>query len=163
MILLIDLVQSSDTETAAASRKSVDICFALCGPYGGIVGGSRGPDMLMERPLTAGGQKAWEYFRRIRTQAWQKAGLDPAVVWTRQQAVKYCNNQAEPQVIIDQASRMWSENSASGREGLDTTNIQHPAQTFEAGMTSPPNIDWTYLDAVLEGHQQSDLGFDYGQ
>ncbi|KAK5699664.1 hypothetical protein LTR97_005793 [Elasticomyces elasticus] len=163
MLLLIDLVQSSDTDTASASRRSVDICFALFGPHGGIVGGGTGSDKLMERPLTEGGQEAWEYFRRLRTQAWQKAGIDPAVVWTREQAVQYCNKQAEPPVIIDQVGPMWSEGSASDREGLDTTNTQHPAQTFEAGMTSPPSIDWTYLDAVLEGHQQPDLGFGYGQ
>ncbi|KAK5721678.1 hypothetical protein LTR15_006269 [Elasticomyces elasticus] len=163
MLLLIDLVQSSDTDTASASRRSVDICFALFGPHGGIVGGGTGSDKLMERPLTEGGQEAWEYFRRLRTQAWQKAGIDPAVVWTREQAVQYCNKQAEPPVIIDQVGPMWSEGSASDREGLDTTNTQHPAQTFEAGMTSPPSIDWTYLDAVLKGHQQPDLGFGYGQ
>ncbi|KAK3623042.1 hypothetical protein LTR22_024556 [Elasticomyces elasticus] len=163
MILLIDLVQSSDTETAAASRRSVDVCFALCGPYGGIVSGGTGPDKLMERPLTEGGQKVWEYFRRLRIQAWQKAGLDPTVVWTREQAVQYCNKQAEPSSIIDQTGPTWSEGRAFGMKALDTTNTQPPAQMFEAGVASPPNIDWTYLDIVLEGHQQPDLGFDYDQ
>ena len=89
-------------------RQAIDIAFALCGPNGGIVAGGGASNRLMKRPLTEGGQEVWDYFRRLRAKAWQKAGLDPDIVWTREQAIHFCNQQPEPAIIADEPVSLWS-------------------------------------------------------
>jgi hypothetical protein len=145
MILLLDLVQTPDGENAQESRRAIDVAFALCGPNGGIVAGGGAADRLMKRPLTEGGQEAWVYFRRLRAKAWQKAGLDPDIVWTRAQAVQYCNQQPEPEMVTEDAGPMWSP-SASMVEGFEHLDAGVAAAEFEVqglarGALSPPNID----------------------
>lgn len=165
MILLLDLNRTPDGPTAAESRKAIDIAFALCGPYGGIVGGGTSDGQLMQRPLTEGGREAWEYFGRLRTKAWQKAGLDPDIVWTRQQAMNYCSKQSEPEVVSRESGPMRNQPSPVTMEGLDPLGSWLSASGPELGISnqsamSPPNIDWTFLDAVLgDTQQQMDLGF----
>ncbi|TKA67222.1 hypothetical protein B0A55_08777 [Friedmanniomyces simplex] len=166
MILLIDLLQNPHNARAVASRKALDICFALCGPHGGLVGGGTGPETTMKRPLTEGGQEAWVYFRRLRTKAWQNAGLDAEIVWTREQAVRYCNQQGEPEIVVDDgAGPMWGQSSPTPAIGgvFDRSGAPQAVPSGEeyGGAMSPPSIDWTYLDAVLEGNRHVDLEFDF--
>lgn len=67
-------------------RSTVDEAFALCAPTGGL-SGVEGRDHL-HGPLVDGGREAWELLFRLRAQAWQKSGVDPDVLWTRQQVTE---------------------------------------------------------------------------
>lgn len=164
MILLIDLVQDPESSTAIQSRRVIDIIFALNGPQGGLVAGSGTEDDIMKRPLTEGGQETWEYLRRLRSKAWQKAGLDPDVVWTRDQAVQYCHNAHEPEVLAGEQGPMWSQASPESFEGMSLARVSQQAvpgaEALEDIMMSPPNLDWAYIDEVLSGGQQMELEMD---
>jgi len=165
MILLLHLVRGPDGEDARETRKAIDIAFALCGSNGGIVAGGSDPEKLTKRPLTEGGQEAWDYFKRLRAKAWQKAGLDPDIVWTREQAVRFCNGQSEPQLVAQEHGPMWGGVSLGELEDL-TALAGHTSVTSAGSqgdmevIMSPPNIDWTYLDSVLGG-AQNETGLDY--
>ena len=168
MILLLHLVQGPESEDAQETRKAIDIAFALCGSNGGIVAGGTAPDNIMKRPLTEGDKEAWDYFKRLRAKAWQKAGLDPDVVWTREQAVQYCNGQSEPQLVAQEQGPMWNEVPLDELEDLTalaggTSVTDGGTQTGMEGITSPPNIDWSYLESVWgSGHNPIDLDYDIG-
>ncbi|WEW54600.1 hypothetical protein PRK78_000020 [Emydomyces testavorans] len=82
MIMLIDLYERPNTPEAPISRAFIDKIFSLSGPDGGVVGGEDG--VSTARPLKDGGREAWDMMRRLREKAWQKAGLDPKVLWTEQ-------------------------------------------------------------------------------
>ncbi|KAI2008618.1 hypothetical protein LOZ39_005584 [Ophidiomyces ophidiicola] len=82
MIMLIDLYERPGTPEAPISRAFIDKIFSLSGPDGGVVGGEDG--ISTARPLKDGGREAWDMMRRLREKAWQKAGLDPKVLWTEQ-------------------------------------------------------------------------------
>ncbi|KAK4554558.1 hypothetical protein LTR86_008413 [Recurvomyces mirabilis] len=165
MILLLHLVQGPDGQDAQETRKAIDIAFALCGSKGGIVAGGSGPDKIMKRPLTEGGQEAWNYFKRLRAKAWQKAGLDPDIFWTREQAVRFCNGQLEPQPGAQEHGPTWNEdypgelqdpNDLAGHTSATTAGSQVDMEVI----MSPPNIDWAYLDSVL-GVGRDETGLDY--
>lgn len=78
--MLIDLFERPHSAEAPRSRAFIDQVFALSGPDGGIVHGEDG--ISVQRPLREGGREAWDMLRRLRQKAWQKAGLDPDVLWT---------------------------------------------------------------------------------
>ncbi|KAL6230932.1 hypothetical protein BDW75DRAFT_221431 [Aspergillus navahoensis] len=86
MIMLIDLYERPYSPEAPKSRAFVDKIFSLTGPDGGVVGGEDG--VSTQRPLKDGGREAWEMIRRLRQQAWQKAGLDPQKLWTEQAQIQ---------------------------------------------------------------------------
>ncbi|KAL5339900.1 hypothetical protein BJX70DRAFT_362797 [Aspergillus crustosus] len=81
-MMLIDLYERPYSPEAPKSRAFIDKIFSLTGPDGGVVGGEDG--ISMQRPLKDGGREAWDMIRRLRQQAWQKAGLDPQKLWTEQ-------------------------------------------------------------------------------
>ncbi len=78
--MLIDLFERPHSAEAPRSRAFIDQIFALSGPDGGIVHGEDG--ISVQRPLREGGREAWDMLRRLRQKAWQKAGLDPDILWT---------------------------------------------------------------------------------
>lgn len=80
--MLIDLYERPTSPEAPKSRAFIDKIFSLSGPDGGVVGGEDG--VTTSRPLKDGGREAWDMMRRLREKAWQKAGLDPQVLWTEQ-------------------------------------------------------------------------------
>ncbi|KAF9887382.1 hypothetical protein FE257_010237 [Aspergillus nanangensis] len=80
MIMLIDLYERPYSTEAPKSRAFIDRIISLTGPDGGVVGGEDG--ISTQRPLKDGGREAWDMIRRLRQQAWQKAGLDPQKLWT---------------------------------------------------------------------------------
>ncbi|RDW89843.1 putative C6 transcription factor [Aspergillus mulundensis] len=86
MIMLIDLYERPYSPEAPRSRAFVDKIFSLTGPDGGVVGGEDG--ISTQRPLKDGGREAWDMIRRLRQQAWQKAGLDPQKLWTEQAQIQ---------------------------------------------------------------------------
>ncbi|EAW07161.1 putative C6 transcription factor [Aspergillus clavatus NRRL 1] len=86
MIMLIDLYERPYSSEASKSRAFIDKVFSLSGPDGGVVGGEDG--VTTQRPLKDGGREAWDMIRRLRQQAWQKAGLDPQKLWTEQAQIQ---------------------------------------------------------------------------
>ncbi|CAG7945079.1 unnamed protein product [Penicillium nalgiovense] len=86
MIMLIDLYERPYSPEASRSRAFIDRILALSGPDGGVVGGEDG--VSTQRPLKDGGREAWDMIRRLRQKAWQKAGLNPRMLWTEQDQIQ---------------------------------------------------------------------------
>jgi hypothetical protein len=86
MIMLVDLYERPSSAEAPRSRALIDKIFSLSGPDGGIVSGEDG--VTVQRPLREGGREAWDMLRRLRDKGWQKAGLDPNVLWTEDDQVR---------------------------------------------------------------------------
>lgn len=86
MIMLIDLYERPYSPEASKSRAFIDRILALSGPDGGVVGGEDG--VSSQRPLKDGGREAWDMIRRLRQKAWQKAGLNPQMLWTEQDQIQ---------------------------------------------------------------------------
>ncbi|KAH0562221.1 hypothetical protein GP486_003086 [Trichoglossum hirsutum] len=80
MILLVDLYERPDSADAPRSRSFIDEIFSLFGPDGGIVTDEDG--VTIQRPLQEGGREAWTMLSLLRRKAWEKAGLDPDIMWT---------------------------------------------------------------------------------
>ncbi|CAI7630969.1 unnamed protein product [Penicillium glandicola] len=85
-IMLIDLYERPYSPEAPRSRAFIDSILALSGPDGGVVGGEDG--VSTQRPLKDGGREAWDMIRRLRQKAWQKAGLNPQMLWTEQDQIQ---------------------------------------------------------------------------
>ncbi|KAJ5746877.1 uncharacterized protein N7511_008573 [Penicillium nucicola] len=85
-IMLIDLYERPHSPEASRSRAFIDRILALSGPDGGVVGGEDG--VSTQRPLKDGGREAWDMIRRLRQKAWQKAGLNPSMLWTEQDQIQ---------------------------------------------------------------------------
>ncbi|RAL16994.1 uncharacterized protein BO97DRAFT_382174 [Aspergillus homomorphus CBS 101889] len=86
MIMLIDLYERPYSLEAPKSRAYIDRIFSMTGPDGGVVGGEDG--ISTQRPLKDGGREAWDMIRRLRQQAWQRAGLDPHRLWSEQAQIQ---------------------------------------------------------------------------
>ena len=84
--MLIDLYERPYSPEASKSRAFIDRILALSGPDGGVVGGEDG--ISTQRPLKDGGREAWDMIRRLRQKAWQKAGLNPQMLWTEQDQIQ---------------------------------------------------------------------------
>ncbi|GLI72129.1 hypothetical protein PoHVEF18_000297 [Penicillium ochrochloron] len=84
--MLIDLYERPYSPEASRSRAFIDRILALSGPDGGVVGGEDG--ISTQRPLKDGGREAWDMIRRLRQKAWQKAGLNPQMLWTEQDQIQ---------------------------------------------------------------------------
>lgn len=82
-IMLIDLYERPYSPEAPRSRAFIDRILAISGPDGGVVGGEDG--ISTQRPLKDGGREAWDMIRRLRQKAWQKAGLNPRILWTEEE------------------------------------------------------------------------------
>ncbi|KIW70188.1 hypothetical protein PV04_02480 [Phialophora macrospora] len=82
LIILVDVYERPASVEAPRSRELVDKVFGLAAPESGIVGGSDG--YTVQRPLREGGVEAWDMLRGLRSAAWQRAGLDPSVLWTEE-------------------------------------------------------------------------------
>ncbi|OAL20367.1 hypothetical protein AYO22_08861 [Fonsecaea multimorphosa] len=80
LIVLVDLYERPSSVEAPRSRELIDEMFGLAAPGAGIVGSADG--VTVQRPLREGGTEAWDMLRGLRSAAWQRAGLDPTVLWT---------------------------------------------------------------------------------
>lgn len=85
-IMLIDLYERPYSPEAYKSRAFIDRILALSGPDGGVVGGEDG--VSTQRRLKDGGREAWDMIRRLRQKAWQKAGLNPEMLWTEKDQIE---------------------------------------------------------------------------
>ena len=86
MTLLTELRRNPRSPASASFREVIDIIFALCGPGGGLVAVVN--DVMRSRPLNEGGSESWDLLWKFRSRAWRAAGLDPHVLWTREQALE---------------------------------------------------------------------------
>lgn len=72
-MLLADLIKCPNSSEAKRSRDLVDKIFSLLSEDG--VAGRNG--ISSQRQLSAGGKEAWSMLRKVKRQAWEKAGFDP--------------------------------------------------------------------------------------
>ena len=78
---------------AIFARDSIEVVFALLGPWEGSPEDEE--NASMRRPLAKDSAETWEFLSRLRSTAWLKAGLDPTICLTRQQAITYCLSEPE--------------------------------------------------------------------
>jgi hypothetical protein len=112
-IMLIDLYERPYSPEASRSRAFIDRILALSGPDGGVVGGEDG--ISTQRPLKDGGREAWDMIRRLRQKAWQKAGLNPRMLWTEQDQIQA--GVASPVGTCRDYDSPWSDSSQAGSPG----------------------------------------------
>ena len=155
-ILLMDLMKTPDATYASQSRLMIDLIFALMGPTGGLVAGSGTEAEIVDRPLSEAGQEAWIYLRRLKVNVWVKCGWDPNILWSREEAIRYCNDPEQLRIHLSDAGFGWSADNP-----VPVESIRDLALSPEGGfagfgdvMMSPPSIDWDYLDAVLSGERE---------
>ncbi|KAK2762312.1 hypothetical protein FQN54_001322 [Arachnomyces sp. PD_36] len=136
MIMLIDLYERPNSPEASKSRALIDKIFSLSGPDGGVVGGEDG--ITTQRPLRDGGREAWDMIRRLREKAWQKAGLDPDVLWTEQ----------------DQFPAGVSEASSTGT----TSSKKHGTRRASEDLTEAPRPSFAdrYYSLIKETHDENE-------
>lgn len=72
-MLLADLIKCPNSTEAKRSRDLVEKIFSLLSEDG--VAGRNG--ISSQRQLSAGGKEAWSMLRKVKRQAWEKAGFDP--------------------------------------------------------------------------------------
>ncbi|OCT49890.1 Zn(II)2Cys6 transcription factor [Cladophialophora carrionii] len=132
LIILVDLYERPASVEAPKSRELVDRVFGLAAPESGIVGGSDG--YTVQRPLREGGVEAGDMLRGLRSAAWQRAGLDPTVLWTEedQLAVGVATPLTETQKIAQslredsiyegqttgEAGSVWMDNVKPTEQGI---------------------------------------------
>ncbi|KAK5948416.1 hypothetical protein OHC33_010590 [Knufia fluminis] len=82
IIMLIDLHDRPHSDEAPRSRAMIDKMFSLASPEKGIV-----DNKFIALPLKEGGTEAWTMLRKLRHRTWQKAGLDPDVLWSEEDQI----------------------------------------------------------------------------
>lgn len=110
---------------------------------------------MRQRPLTEGGSESWDLLWRVRSRAWRAAGLDPHVLWTREQALEslyksYDEAQQEHapdfQSHVPESCEMFDFSAtppAGTSQGASTAGLVDP--NTPAPM---PNIDVSFWDQV---------------
>ncbi|KAL1959477.1 hypothetical protein VTO42DRAFT_1922 [Malbranchea cinnamomea] len=139
MIMLIDLYERPNSPEAPKSRAFIDKIFSLSGPDGGVVGGEDG--ISTARPLKDGGREAWDMMRRLREKAWQKAGLDPKVLWTEQ---------AQMHAYVAQHQQQQQKQQHQQETGMKT-HIRTGSQ--DRGVASTTNFADSYYAMIKEGYE----------
>ncbi|KUJ20704.1 uncharacterized protein LY89DRAFT_682404 [Mollisia scopiformis] len=100
MVLVRHVNRFPHSPHCEANRQAVDEALALCGPDGGMTGVHEG--RVNRRPLREGGEAAWDLIRRLRAQAWLKAGVDPDVLLTRDETAERMKMRLADQDITGQ-------------------------------------------------------------
>jgi hypothetical protein len=165
MTLLTELRKNPRSTASPSYREVIDIVFALLGPGGGLVAVVR--DVMRQRPLTEGGSESWDLLWRFRSRAWRAAGLDPHVLWTREQALENLYKAYDDeQQQYGQGSQMHAPERAASFD-FDAYNAATPAEasshTMGTGLVDPntplpmPNVDMSFWDQMIEEHGQMDL------
>lgn len=91
---------------------------------------SGGDDIFTQRPLRNGGREAWGMIRRLRQQAWQKAGLNPELPWTGQDRstnfanAPYFKSMSSANIPLSSGDRAFAPDSAFGRSSAATMSSQ---------------------------------------
>lgn len=119
---------------------------------------------MRQRPLTEGGSESWELLWRFRSRAWRAAGLDPHVLWTREQALENLYK-AYDEAQQEHASDFQIPGPECGE--IFDFSAATPAVTSQApgttGLVDPnapvpmPNVDTSFWDQV--GIREAHLSF----
>lgn len=136
--MLIDLYERPHSPEAPKSRALIDKIFSLSGPDGGVVGGEDG--ITTQRPLRDGGREAWDMMRRLREKSWQKAGLDPDVLWTDAKQDPFPAGVPE----LSSSGLTSSKQDETRRESEDFTE------------TPRPSFADTYYELIKDRQDESD-------
>ena len=135
-IILADLIKNPTTEEAQHSRKLVDRLFSLIGPDGFGSHMEKQP----KRNLSPAGREAWEMLRKLRRQAWTRAGLDPDFVWTDSNLIKKDSNaETSPQTQIN--NRIDVLQTGGANSIIVNPNIVDTVLPLEFGQY--PDMNWT--------------------
>lgn len=136
LIVLVDLYERPQSAEAPRSREMVDRMFVLASPGAGIVGGADG--VSVQRPLREGGVEAWDMLRGLRSAAWQKAGLDPTVLWTEadQLAVGVATPLTHEQKIAQSLREdTIYDDSNDGKSGVEAAGSSQNGVMYMMGLT----------------------------
>jgi hypothetical protein len=148
LIILVDVYERPASVEAPRSRELVDKVFRLAAPDLGIVGGPDG--YTVQRPLREGGVEAWDMLRGLRSAAWQKAGLDPSVLWTQ-----------EDQIAVGVATPLTETQRIA--QSLREDSIYEGQTTAESGSVWTNNIKSTeqgvqYMMKLTQGDSDNEVG-----
>ena len=137
MILLVDLYERPKSVEAPRSRALIDKIFSMSSLDGGIVSGEDG--VTVQRPLREGGREAWDMLRRLREKAWQKAGLDPDMLWTEEDQIKA--GVAEPPTDFQKLERSMREDLITDPVDMENKETVAACQERIKQSGSPEDID----------------------
>lgn len=141
MAIIVDLEENPHNPVAAESRKLVDLAFYMCGGRStGILSDEQGS--INPRPLDEGGSEVWNYLRRARARAWQKANLDFSVL--------RCPASADDIRIND-------EDEVSGSQQLGASNFQEHVW----GPVPQSHEDWFSLANATDASMNF-IGHEFG-
>ena len=87
VILLVDLYERPNSEEAPISRALIDKFFSISEP-GGMIANDGEETITSKQPRRESHHEEWSLLRRLREKAWQKAGLDPKIFWTKEMQVQ---------------------------------------------------------------------------
>ena len=149
MITLVDLYERPHSVEAPRSRAFIDKIFSMASPDGGIVSGENG--VSVQRPLREGGREAWEMLRKLRERAWQKAGLDPDILWTEEEQIKA--GVAQPLTKEERVAQALREDTIPGDPSDFSAPIKQPK-------TSPstsyhPNLESAILKGIVNSAKKA--------
>ena len=153
MILIKEIDKEPESQDAEESRNIVDEALALCSPAGGLIGID--DDEMAARPLTEGGREAWELIRRLRSQAWQKCGVDPDVLYTREQVTERAREKATHSIAFPDNGEpdRQRETQAFVEQREAGEQIQQSNEPLVPSGEPTPNIDWAEWDAIFGGQE----------
>ncbi|KAK5069513.1 hypothetical protein LTR64_008194 [Lithohypha guttulata] len=85
IILLVDLHDRPHSDEAPRSRAMIDRMFSLAARETADEESENSCSIAV--PLKEGGEEAWQMLRKLRHKAWNKAGLDPDVLWSEEDQI----------------------------------------------------------------------------
>jgi len=139
VILLVDLHDRPHSEEAPRSRAMIDKIFSLSVRYKtGLANDT--PQSPFEPPsLQDGGSEVWIMLCKLRRKAWQKAGLDPDVLWSE-----------EDQVAVGVAKPLHENElfARSLREDIILKHKERQARLRTNGQSSTPRNAQTLVNGT---------------
>ena len=159
MILLVDLYQRPNSDSATHSRVLIDKAFELTTPDGGLSTEEDG--VPVPRPLMQGGKAVWKIMRTLREKAWRKAGFDPEIIWSSGTGRRRTPESITPQLRAPHPTPTTNIDPVV----MGTTGEAMEALTSEAPIEGQ-DFDWSKWDemfgnfgtfAAQEGEEMGDL------
>ncbi len=152
LIILVDLYERPKSVEAPRSRELVDNVFALAASDNGIVGGPNG--FTVQRPLREGGVEAWDMLRGLRSAAWQRARLDPTVLWTEEDqiAIGMATPLTDPQKIAQSLREGSIYDDQKSRNGNSGTGLQ---KDTEQGVRYMVNLAHAEFSNNGDSHEET--------
>lgn len=139
IIVLHFLIDHPSAQAADECRRAIDFILALHEKSHGLVAGSHRP--APTRPVSQEASESWALLLRLRTRAWAAAGLDPEVLWTRQEAASICLEEMKDQVTDEHIlERFRMDDPAQNRHAAQVSQMEAQRDMMQAR-----------IDALLSG------------